>query len=250
MGRTLMLDGKTILIVGSTAGIGEAVYRLAASRGASVIGVGRRADRGAALAEATGGRFIATDLAMPGAVAALFATLACDGIMLDGAVNNAALTQDSCAIDETPDAVFDAIFAVNVRAIWQCLAREMASMRPRGGSIVNVASIAGKRGFAGLSVYCASKHAVVGMTRAAALDGAADGVRVNAVLPGTTHTDMLEQQMRTRPGGIDGTIARIPLGRVADPVEPAEAILWLLSDASCFVTGETLTVDGGTTARC
>jgi A-factor type gamma-butyrolactone 1'-reductase (1S-forming) len=142
------------------------------------------------------------------------------------------------------------VIAVNLRGTWMCVGREMAAMRAGGGSIVNVASIAGKRGFAGLSAYCASKHAVVGLTRAAALDGAASGVRVNAVLPGTTRTQMLDLQMETRPGGLQGTLQRIPLGRVAEASEQAEAIVWLLSKQSSFVTGECIAVDGGTTAKC
>ena len=122
-------------------------------------------------------------------------------------------------------------------------------MRPNGGSIVNVSSIAGKIGFAGLSVYCATKHAVIGITRAAALDGAPNDIRINALLPGTTGTEMMAEQMRTRPGGLDSTLARIPLGRISTPTEQANAALWLLSDDSSFVTGECLTVDGGTTAK-
>lgn len=120
-------------------------------------------------------------------------------------------------------------------------------MRARGGgAIVNVASIAGLRAYPGPSLYCAAKHAVIGMTKAAALDAAEDGIRVNCLCPGTTATAMITRQMETRPGGLDGTIARIPLGRASAPEEQAAAI-WLLSAQSSFVTGETLVVDGGRT---
>lgn len=243
-----MADAGELLVIGATAGIGAAIWRLAASRGQTVIGVGRNRAAGEALASEAGGRFIAADIAREEQVEALFDGLA--GVRLAGAINNAAMTHDSLPIDRIPIALFDEVFALNVRGLFLCLAREMGMLRGVGGAIVNVASIAGKRGFAGLAAYSASKHAVIGLTRAAALDGAADGVRVNALLPGTTRSEMFERQMLTRPGGTEGTRARIPIGRIAEPAEQAEAALWLLSDAASFVTGECLTADGGTTAGC
>ena len=196
-----------------------------------------------------GMRFITTDIADPAQVEQLFATITSDGVEIDGAVNNAAVTQAALPIDQMPLEEFDRLTTINLRGTWLCLGNEIRLMRGRGGSIVNVASIAGKRGFAGLSGYCATKHGVIGMTRSAALDGSADNIRVNALLPGTTRTEMMEEQMRTRVGGLESTLARIPLGRVAEPAEQARAALWLLSDESSFVTGECLTVDGGTTAK-
>lgn len=242
-----MLEGKTILVNGCTSGIGAAIYRLASRRGAYVIGTGRRRDRGEELAKECGGRFTELDLTDDGGLTQFFADLELDGIALDGAVNNAALTQDAAPIDQMDVEVFDRLMAINLRATFRTMQLEMAAMRERGGSIVNVSSIAGKRGFLGLAGYCASKHAVIGLTRAAALDGAADKVRVNAVLPGTTRTEMFDQQMQTRPGGEAATLATIPLKRIADPQEIAEAIAWLLCDAASFVTGQCITADGGKT---
>ncbi len=244
-----MLEGRTILIVGSTGGIGEATYRLCRQLGADVIGTGRRQAEGERIAREAGGRFEPLDVTDDAAVRALFVQLAATGTGIDGAVNNAAMTQDAAPLDQLELTLFDQLFAVNVRAMFDCLRHEMAAMRGRGGSIVNVASIAGKRGYPGLALYTASKHAVIGLTRSAALDGGADAIRVNAVLPGTTRTDMFEQQMKTREGGEAGTVAGIALRRTADPGEQARAIAWLLSDQSSFVTGEALTVDGGKTAQ-
>lgn len=241
------LEGKTILINGCTSGIGAAAFRLAAERGATVIGTGRRRDQGEALANECDARFVALDLTNDGEVAALFAGLAADNVRLDGAVNNAAMTQDAVPIDRMELGLFDRLMALNLRATFHCLQLEMAAMRANGGSIVNISSIAGKRGFPGLAGYTASKHAVIGLTRSAALDGAADNVRVNAVLPGTTRTEMFEQQMLTRPGGATATIAGIPMRRIASPGEIAESIVWLLSDAASFVTGECIATDGGRT---
>lgn len=242
-----MLEGKTILINGCTSGIGAEAFRLAARRGATVIGTGRRREQGEALASECSARFVALDLTNDGDLEALFAGLAEEGIRLDGAINNAAITQDAVPIDQMDPDLFDRLMTINVRATFRCLQLEMAAMRANGGSIVNVSSIAGKRGYPGLAAYTASKHAVIGLTRSAALDCAADKVRINAVLPGTTRTEMFEQQMLTRPGGESATVAAIPIGRTATPTEIAESILWLLSDAASFVTGECVTVDGGRT---
>jgi len=127
---------------------------------------------------------------------------------------------------------------------------EIARMkRHRRGAIVNTSSIAGVRGFPGLAAYTASKHAIVGLTRSAALDAADWNIRVNCLCPGTTRTPMMERQMLTRPNGEQGTLARIPLKRIATPAEQANAAAWLLSDSASFVTGEELVVDGGITVR-
>ncbi|PEQ11302.1 hypothetical protein B2G71_17200 [Novosphingobium sp. PC22D] len=243
----MSLRDRTVLIVGCTSGIGAAAYRLCAEEGARVLGVGRRKGEGEALARECGGRFAQVDIRDEAAVDAFFAGLAENGVTLDGAINNAATTQDAAPIDALGLELFDRVFALNVRALFHCLARETAMMRGGGGSIVNIASIAGRRGFAGLAAYSASKHAVIGLTRSAALDGAGDGIRVNAVCPGTTRTEMFAQQMKTRPGGEAATVRGIPLGRAADPDEPARAAVWLLSDQASFVTGEIVTVDGGRT---
>lgn len=243
------LRDRTILVVGATAGIGAEIYRQCATAGAQVIGVGRNRKAGKTLATEFGGAFIQADIGNSEDVSRLFGEIASRGITIDGAVNNAALTQAAIPIDETPLDEFDRLVSVNLRGLWLCLANEVRMMRTSGGSIVNVSSIAGKRGFAGLSVYCATKHAVVGLTKSAALDGAPDNIRVNALLPGTTMTEMMEEQLRTRPGGLETTLARIPLARVSTPAEQARAAIWLLSSDSSFVTGEGLAVDGGTTAR-
>lgn len=244
------LSGRTILVVGATAGIGAAICRLAAAAGASVIAVGRNRAGGDRLASEIRATFIQSDISRSEDVDRLFDRILKTGAQLDGAVNNAAVTQAAVPIDQMHVEDFDRLVSVNLRGTWLCVAAEMRLMRGGGGAIVNVASIAGKRGFAGLSGYCATKHGVIGITRSAALDGASSGIRVNAVLPGTTRTEMMEEQMRSRPGGLEGTIARIPVGRISNPEEQARAALWLLSDESSFVTGECLTVDGGTTAKC
>ena len=246
------LSGKRILITGASSGIGAAAMALFAKEGACVIGAARRQAEGQAIAETilqAGGdaHFYSTDLSDEASIETLFKTISDQHGPIDGAMNNASSEQEFLPIHETPIDVYDNLFAINVRSVFLCLQHEIRAMRERGGAIVNIASIAGVRGYPGLSVYTASKHSVIGMTKSAALDAAPFNIRVNALAPGTTRTEMFNRQMATRPGGEEATIAAIPLKRTATPHEQAETALWLLSDQSSFVTGETIICDGGRT---
>lgn len=248
-------DGLRLLIVGATSGTGAPAFILVASRSAHAIGVRRNKTVGHRIvdelrAAGLSAEFHQTDISDMDAVANLFAKIGQTHGEIDGAINNnAAMSQDPMPIDATPLDLFDRLFDINVRGTWNCLGHEMRMMRGKGGNIVNMASISGFRGFQGLSAYCASKHAVIGMTKSAALDGAQSGIRVNCVCSGTTKTPMMEKQMATRPGGLEASIGRIPMGKVSAPDEQARVALWLLSDEASFVTGESVTVDGGITVR-
>ena len=243
-------SSKTILVTGASTGIGKSVACLLAKQGAQVILTARREAEGEAAAKEAGhdAVFLPCDLADPDSVDRLFAAIESRFGGLDGAVNNAGRTQDAVSLQQTPVESYDEIMNVNVRGLWLSLRHEMQMLERRGaGAIVNVASIAGLRGFPGLSLYCSSKHAVIGMTKSAALDAARFNVRVNCLCPGTTRTEMMELQMQTRPGGEALTVAGIPLGRASDPEEQAAAAVWLLGAESSFVTGQCLVVDGGRT---
>jgi A-factor type gamma-butyrolactone 1'-reductase (1S-forming) len=251
----MLLRERIILVTGASSGIGLAALRVFAEEGAAVIGLARRVGDAATELEAlrsAGHRvwFETADITQPGDIERVIDFIERDVGPLDGAFNNASITQDAYPVDELPESVFDEVLSINVKGTWRCLRAELAAMRPRGrGAIVNTSSIAGVRGFPGLAAYSASKHAILGLTRSAALDAAASGIRINCLCPGTTRTPMMEQQMRTRPGGEQITLARIPLGRIASPVEQAQAAAWLLSNRASFVTGEELVVDGGGTIR-
>ncbi|MGA0102508.1 MAG: SDR family NAD(P)-dependent oxidoreductase [Steroidobacteraceae bacterium] len=250
-----LLAGRVILVTGASSGIGLAALDVFSREGAVVLGIARRTEPAAATVAAlvAAGRRVAiesADVTRPGEVERVITLLETRHGPLDGAFNNAAMTQDAVAIDLMDEATLDQLFEINVKGTWRCLRAELKAMRPRRkGVIVNTSSIAGVRGFPGLSAYCASKHAVIGLTRSAALDAAEDGIRVNALCPGTTRTPMMERQMQTRPGGEQATLQRIPLARISESEEQAEAAAWLLSWRSSFVTGESLVVDGGATIR-
>lgn len=251
----MLLRERIILVTGASSGIGLAALRVFAEEGAAVIGLARRiGDAGGELEalRSAGHRvwFETADITKAGDVERVIDFIEREAGPLDGAFNNASITQDAYPVDELPESVFDEVLSINVKGTWRCMRAELAAMKRRGrGAIVNTSSIAGVRGFPGLAAYSASKHAILGLTRSAALDAAASGIRINCLCPGTTRTPMMEQQMRTRPGGEQITLARIPLGRIASPAEQAQAAAWLLSDRASFVTGEELVVDGGGTIR-
>lgn len=244
-----MLAGKIALITGATSGIGMATARLFAERGAVLLLSGRNAAAGTALAAELGAKFLAADVAAPGAAQALVDwALTCHG-RLDVLVNNAGILFQGDSQDCT-DAQWDAVLAVNVTAVFR-LSRAAVPLMARqgGGAIVNVASDWGLVGAQKAVAYGTSKGAIVQLTRSMAADHARQGIRVNAVCPGDTDTPMLrvlagaEQEARLREMG-----EAIPLGRIGQPRDTAAAIAFLASDDASFITGAMLPVDGGNSA--
>jgi NAD(P)-dependent dehydrogenase (short-subunit alcohol dehydrogenase family) len=232
------LDGRVALVVGGTSGIGAATASLLRDGGATVVVADLHASDGDEAVDVTDGE----------AVDELVAGLGARHGRLDIAVNAAGVAGTYATVAESDPAAWDRTIAVNLTGVYRCTRAELAVMVPAGsGAIVNVASAAGAIGVPGLAAYSASKHGVVGLTRSAALEVARSGVRVNAVLPGSTRTPMLSGF-----AGDDAALERMgratPIGRLAEPAEVARAIVWLASDDSSFVTGEALAVDGGALA--
>ncbi len=249
-------EGKVALVTGGSSGIGRAAALAFAREGARVA----VADYEAAAAEETVGLINAaggqaTSLSGDVTVAAqvqamLDATIAAYG-RLDCAFNNAGIAPYQVnaggqkIADVAPEA-WQRILDVNLTGVWRCLRHEVAQMRKQGGgAIVNTASVAGLVGLPGAAGYVVGKHGVVGLTKAAAIDHAAENIRINAVCPGYIETPMTEESQRRRG---DEIVARTALGRFGVPEEIAEAVVWLCSDRASFVTGSNWTVDGGYSA--
>jgi NAD(P)-dependent dehydrogenase (short-subunit alcohol dehydrogenase family) len=238
-----MLDGKVVLVVGASAGIGAEAARVLAADGASLMLVARTEEPLAKLAAELGAAYHVGDVAKAADVAA-FVQAAVDRYgRLDGAFNNAAMGQAG-RLDEVPEEEFDRIMAVNVKGTWLCLREEVRAMKD-GGSIVNVSSIGGLRGSSGMGVYQATKHAVIGLTRTAAHDFGPLGIRVNVIAPGPTESPMLDQLRRDLPGGVEARIKATPLRKAGTGAEVGSTVSFLLSDRASHLSGVVLPVDGG-----
>lgn len=246
-----MFADRHVFVSGAASGIGLGVARLLASRGARLTLIDLAPVPAGAIA-APEGRLIAiqADVRDAAAVqAALRAGLAAHG-PLHGAVNCAGILGPVGRLHATPLSEVEALMAVNWRGVLHCMHAELAAMLPhRQGSIVSIASVAGTVGFPQAPAYTASKHAIVGLTRACALDYAEDGIRVNAIAPGGVETPLIQATTCATPEGRAMITGAHPMKRLADPAEIAEAAAFLLSPASGFITGTVLAVDGGWTAQ-
>ena len=233
------LAARVALVTGGGSGIGAATVELLRSRGATVIAADLRPRDGVE----------ALDVTDEAAVDALVTSIVERHGRLDFAANVAGTPGAYAEVADSATADWRATMAVNLDGVFFCLRAELRVMRAVGcGSIVNVASAAGRMGVPGLAAYSASKHAVIGLTKSAALEVARSGIRVNAVCPGSIRTPMLRGFVGGDEALLESMGRRTPMGRLGESDEIADAIVWLLSDASGFVTGNTLSPDGGVAA--
>ncbi|MBD3887525.1 SDR family oxidoreductase [Phormidium tenue FACHB-886] len=246
----MILQDKVVLITGGTSGIGRATAVAFGEAGAKVVLSGRRDAEGeetAALIRDTGAEclFVRSDVSDEAEVQALVEkTIATYG-RLDCAFNNAGIESPLKPLHEQSIEDFDKLMSINVRGLFLCMKYEIQQMLNQGsGVIINNSSMGGLIAFPGVSPYVASKHAVMGLTRSAALDYAKQGIRINAVNPGLIATAMID---RLSSGSTDDFASMVPMGRMGQAAEIAQAVVFLCSDAASYITGQPLVIDGGFT---
>lgn len=250
------LEGKVVLITGGGSGIGQATALAFAREGSKVVISDVNADAGENtinMIEKAGGSatFIKTDVTKSADVDAMVKKAVDTYGQLDCAYNNAGIQGDPGNIAECPEENWDKVIDINVKGVWLCMKYEIRQMlKQGGGAIVNASSILGQVAVEGRAAYVSSKHAVAGLTRAAALEYAPANIRVNAICPGMTRTPFVEWVISHEdPQWEEREIARLPIGRFGVPDEQARAIVWLCSDEASFVTGTLMNVDGGYLAQ-
>ena len=250
------LNNKITLVTGAGSGIGRATSLVLAREGATVVVADIDADGGeqtlSAIKDMGGeGMFVHADVSRAADVEAMVDAAVNAYGRLDCAYNNAGIEgYYGGRLHEYPEDTFDRLMDINVKGVWLCLKYEIPQMlKQGGGAIVNTASVAGLVGSRRLSVYSASKHAVIGLTKSAALEYASDGIRVNAVCPGIIDTPMMDRLVEGRDDLAAAIPTRQPIGRKGTPDEIAEAVAWLCSDAASLVTGLAMAVDGAFTAQ-
>jgi NAD(P)-dependent dehydrogenase (short-subunit alcohol dehydrogenase family) len=252
----ISFESKVALVTGAASGLGLATAKAFAESGASVVladwnekAVYSAAEELAAKGHKT--LAIRCDVADDAQVEAMVRqTVAAFG-QLDAAYNNAGVQNVLAETADSPRDDYDRVMAINLRGVWSCMKFELQQMRKQGsGAIVNCSSLGGLLGGAERGTYHAAKHGVLGLTKSAALEYAARGIRINAICPGLIQTPMSDQMVAAGQGDALAALEKmVPMGRVGRPEEIADAVLWLCSSAASYITGQSISVDGGFTMR-
>lgn len=248
-----ILENKVALVTGGTSGIGKATAIAMGAAGAKVVFSGRRENEGedtANLIRQSGAEclFVRSDVSSEAEVKALIEKTVASYGSIDVVFNNAGIESPTKPLHKQSVEDFDKLMAINVRGLFLCMKYELQQMVTQGaGVIINNSSMGGIIAFAGLSPYIASKHAVMGLTRSAALDYAKQGIRINAVNPGIIATEMMDR-LSTAGNTLEQLASIVPMGRLGESAEIATTVVFLCSDAASYITGQSLLVDGGYTA--
>lgn len=251
--KLLDYTGKTVIITGAATGIGKATTLAFAEQGANIVvgDVDSRAEETVAEAVKAGARalFVKTDVSNASQVENLVNKAVTEFGKIDAAFNNAGVLPPTAPLAEQSEEDYDRVLNVDVKGVFLAMKYEIQAMlKTGGGAIVNTASVAGVVADPGMSPYVAAKHAVVGLTKAAALDYAKEGIRINALAPGLVASPMTQRWLDD-PKFVDALMANSPIGRPAQPEEMSGMVLFLCSDAASFATGQVYLNDGGQTAH-
>jgi NAD(P)-dependent dehydrogenase (short-subunit alcohol dehydrogenase family) len=251
---TVSMNGKTALVTGAGSGIGRAAALAFARAGANVVvadvDVAGGNETVALIGSLANSHFVEADVSKSSAVEALMRTTVETFGSLDFAFNNAGIQGEISQTADCTEENWDRITGVNLKGVWLCMKYEIAQMLKQGaGAIVNNSSNFGLVGSNGMPAYSASKHGVIALTKTAALEYAQSGIRVNAVCPGPVETPLVIKIIERQPEIVDAITEREPIGRMGQPEEIANAVVWLCSDEASFVVGAALPVDGGFVAQ-
>jgi len=253
----ISFENKVALVTGAASGLGLATAKACAEAGASVVLADRNEAEVQAAAKALADRghkslAVRCDVSDDAQVEAMVEKTVATFGQLDAAYNNAGIQNLLAETADTTRDDYDRVMAVNLRGVWSCMKFELQQMRRQGsGAIVNCSSLGGLLGGAERGIYHASKLGVIGFTKSAALEYATRGIRVNAVCPGMIHTPMTDQMIAAGQGEVLATMLKnnVPMGRLGRPEEIADAVLWLCSPAASYITGQSISVDGGYVMR-
>jgi len=247
------MKDQVVIVTGAAGGIGLSTAEAFAGAGAIVVlaDINEPVEQAEKLtAKGYKAVSIRCDVADEKDVAAMIDQIVSKFGRLDVAYNNAGINSPVAETADASSEEYDKVMAINLRGVWNCMKYELRQMRRQGsGAIVNCSSIGGLIGIADRGVYHASKHGVIGLTKSAALEYAARGIRINAVCPGIIATPMVEQMMEREPEAMKELIKEVPIGRLGRPEEIAAVVLWLCSPAASLIIGQAIAVDGGYTVR-